>query len=58
MNMAYMPENARVGFAYVPYQEYKDLYDYKTALSQGTLFKELDIPFEEYSENPIMNPFK
>lgn len=58
VNMPFMFENARVGFAYVPYQEFKDLYDYKEALNRGTMFKELDIPFKDYASNPIMNPFK
>lgn len=57
MNMPFMTENVRLGFAYVPYQEFKDLYDNEEALKRGTIFKELDIPFSEYAENPIMNPF-
>lgn len=58
VNMPFMCENARPGFAYVPYQEFKELYNNEEALNRGTLFKELDIPFNEYAENPIMNPFK
>ena len=34
-----------VGMAYVPWQEFKDLYDPHQGLARGTLFKELDYPF-------------
>ena len=30
---------------YAPYQEFKGIYDRETALKQGTLFSELDLPF-------------
>lgn len=30
---------------YAPYQEFRGLYDKETALNQGTLFSELDLPF-------------
>lgn len=30
---------------YAPYQEFKGLYDKETALKQGTIFTELDLPF-------------
>jgi len=58
VNNLFISENPRVGFAYVPYQKYENLYDLKTALKRGTIFKDLDIPFCEYESNPIMNPFK
>ena len=54
----FVSENPRLGFAYVPYQKYENLYDMKTALKRGTVFKDLDIPYSEYASNPIMNPFK
>ncbi len=58
MNIPFMPENPRLGFAYVPFQKYENLYDIRKGLQQGTIFKDLDIPFEQYSSNPVMNPFK
>lgn len=30
---------------YAPYQEFKGVYDRETALKQGTIFSELDLPF-------------
>lgn len=36
----------RVGMTYVPMQKYVNLYDDDTAFSRGTLFQELDLPFE------------
>jgi hypothetical protein len=30
---------------YAPLQNFKDIYDKETALHQGTLFSELDLPF-------------
>lgn len=53
----YMPNNANLAFAYVPFQEYKNIYSPEKALCKGTIFKDLDIPFESYKNNPIMNPF-
>ena len=35
-----------VAMAYVPMQRFEGLYDMLTALSRGTLFQELDKPFE------------
>lgn len=57
MNMPFMFENTKLGFAYVLYQKFENLYDYNEALKRGTIFKDLDIPFEYYASNPIMNPF-
>ncbi len=34
-----------LAMAYVPWQEYKDLYDPETAWKRGTLFQELDLAF-------------
>lgn len=56
--MPVMPENIRLGFAYVPFQKYENLYDLNEGLKQGTLFKDLDIPFESYASNPLINPFE
>lgn len=57
MTMTYMPENPRLAAVYVPYQKFTNLYDTQTALKKGTIFKDLDIPFETYKDNPVMNPF-
>lgn len=34
-----------IGMAYVPWQQFRDLYDPHVGLSRGTFFKELDYPF-------------
>lgn len=34
-----------IGMAYVPRQTFKNLYDWETAFSQGTIFADLDKPF-------------
>lgn len=34
-----------LGMAYVPFQEFDDLYDEELALRKGTLFAPLDLPF-------------
>ena len=53
-----MPENTHLGFCYVPVQKFENLYDVNDALSNGTLFADLNIPFEAYKDNAIMSPFK
>ncbi len=58
MDKVFNTANPRVGFVYAPYQAFKDLYNRSDALKNGTIFKELNIPFKEYASNPIMNPFK
>ncbi len=35
-----------LGMVYSPYQEWRNIYKEDTALSRGTLFSELDLPFE------------
>ena len=57
-NIEFMPQNPRYAFAYVPYQKYENLYSTNDALWCGTLFKDLYMPFSDYANNPIMNPFK
>ena len=54
----FMPANPMYAFAYVPYQKFENLYPANEALWHGTLFKDLDIPFSSYKNNPIMNPCK
>lgn len=51
-------ENMRYFTATVEPQKYQNLYSVSEALEQGTIFMELNIPFECYKNNPIMNPFK
>jgi len=34
-----------LAMVYSPLQEFRELYDLDTALMQGTIFKELDLPF-------------
>jgi len=58
MDKVFRTNNPRLGFVYVPYQRFQNLYGLSDALKNGTIFKELNIPFKEYSSNPIMNPFK
>ena len=40
------PARTPLAMAYVPYQEFEDLYDASAALENGTLFKNLNFPFE------------
>lgn len=58
MDKNFSTTNPRVGFVYVPYQRFGNLYSLDKALKNGTIFKELNIPYKEYASNPIMNPFK
>ncbi len=39
------PRDPVVAMAYVPWQQFKDVYEPEVALHQGTLFAELDKPF-------------
>ena len=58
MDKTFCTNNPSVGFVYVPFQKFDNLYNQTDALKYGTIFKELNIPFESYSSNPVMNPFK
>ena len=40
-----LPETPVVAMAYIPYQQYKNLYPAEAALTNGTAFPELDKPF-------------
>ena len=40
-----LPENPVAGMAYVPYQQYCELYAAEQGLENGTIFPELDKPF-------------
>lgn len=39
------PSHKKPGMAYVPYQEWGELFDMSNALIEGTAFKELDLVF-------------
>ena len=39
------PAKVSLAMMYVPYQRFEKLYDEEKALSRGTLFEELDLPF-------------
>ena len=54
----FMPNDPKLAFAYVPFQKYENIYCEEKALKQGTIFKDLDMPFYLYRDNPIMSPFK
>lgn len=40
------PENMPIGMAYVPFQQWSEVYNEDEAFSNGTLFPELNFPFE------------
>lgn len=39
-------ENMVLAMAYVPWQTWRNIYDMDRALSCGTIFQELDLPFQ------------
>lgn len=39
--------NMPIAMAYVPWQQFRNLYNQKDAFAQGTMFKELDLDFQE-----------
>ena len=39
-------EKFPIGMAYVPWQAWRDIYDMEKGLQRGTIFAELDLPFE------------
>lgn len=39
-----------VGYGYVPVQEMQEVYDASKALTQGTIFPELDLDINEYGK--------
>lgn len=43
-------EDMPLAMAYVPWQQWRKIYEPKEALKRGTLFKELDLPFEVAKE--------
>ena len=44
--MSRFPKNTPLAMAYVPFQEWGEVYDEENAFARGTLFPELDFPFE------------
>lgn len=46
-------ENFPLAMAYVPNQKYRQLYDTAEALQNGTLFKELNLPFLGYLKKGV-----
>jgi hypothetical protein len=40
------PEPMVLGMAYVPNQHWQDLYEAEAGFPRGTIFKQLDLPFE------------
>ena len=41
-----LPENASLAMAYVPFQQWNNVYSMDEALNKGTLFPDLEFPFE------------
>lgn len=39
-------EDMPLAMAYIPFQQWRNLYDPSEAFQRGTIFKELDLPFE------------
>lgn len=39
-------EDMPLAMAYIPFQKWRNLYDPNEAFQRGTIFKELDLPFE------------
>ena len=38
-------ENMPIAMAYVPFQQWQNIYEPRQAFQRGTIFKELDLPF-------------
>lgn len=45
-NTSRFPKNTPLAMAYVPFQQWGEVYDPEKALCSGTLFPDLDFPFE------------
>lgn len=43
-----LPENTVIAMAYVPFQNAKKIYNLEQGLCSGTIFPELDKPFDLY----------
>ena len=45
INNGFLDNDTPIAMVYSPVQQWRELYDPHTALTQGTIFKELDLPF-------------
>ena len=43
--MTAFPAETPIGMAYVPFQQWKNIYEASVALDRGTIFEDLDKPF-------------
>lgn len=41
-----LEQNYPAAMAYVPWQQWQDIYEPETALAQGTIFPDMDLPFD------------
>ena len=46
-SMTRFPKNTPIAMAYVPFQQWRETYGDDEALSRGTLFPDLDLPFSK-----------
>ncbi len=46
MDEAMFPQNISLAMAYVPMQRFEKIYDDDRALTRGTIFEALDLPFK------------
>ena len=44
-SMSAFPAETPIGMAYVPYQQWKNIYDPAVGIDRGTIFEDLDKPF-------------
>ena len=44
-SMSAFPAETPVGMAYVPYQQWKNIYEPAVGIDRGTIFEDLDKPF-------------
>ena len=49
--MTPFPKETPVGMAYVPFQQWKNVYEPSVGLDRGTIFEDLDKPF--LGERPV-----
>ena len=45
------PERTPLAMAYVPFQQWREVYSEDDALRKGTLFPQLDLPFKRGGDN-------
>ncbi|MDE5556977.1 MAG: spore coat associated protein CotJA [Ruminococcus sp.] len=50
-NSSSLPQNAPLAMAYVPFQEWSDVYSDDEAFPIGTLFPDLNFPFTRGADN-------